>query len=333
MKTIRTFQAFAGYDSQLMAMRRIERDFGRVKFDCVGWSEIDKYAVKAHDALFPELKSLNYGDISKIAWDEVRDFDLFTYSFPCQSISTAGNMDGLTPGSGTKSSLLWECEKAITCKKPKWLIMENVPALLAECFKDEFDKWKNKLARMGYTNYVQKLNAKDYGVPQSRERVFMVSVMYGCWAFHFPAKERLGKFMYELLEKYVDRKYYLSEKRIQGMIKQMKTQKYKGRSFKFNPKGRNCDISYCITTKEGDVKTSNYVIESDGIRKLTERECFRLMDVSEADIEILTGGGISRTQLRKLAGNSIVVNVFYHVLRKLFVDKDSDSGQYELKFE
>lgn len=290
METIRTFQAFAGYDSQLMAMRRVEHDFLRVKFDCVGWSEIDKYAIKAHDALFPELSSLNYGDISNIAWDEVRAFDLFTYSFPCQSISIIGDMNGLTPCSGTKSSLLWECEKAITRKKPKWLIMENVPALLADCFRDEFDKWKNTLARMGYTNYVQKLNAKDYGVPQSRERVFMVSIMDGCGAFHFPAKERLGKFMYELLERDVDRKYYLSEKRIQEMIKQMKTQKYKGRSFNFNPKGRNRAISSCITTNEGSVKTSNYVIESDGTRKLTERECFRLMDVSEADIEILTGG-------------------------------------------
>jgi DNA (cytosine-5)-methyltransferase 1 len=242
-------------------------------------------------------------------------------------------MDGLKQGSGTKSALLWECEKAIRCKKPKWLVMENVPALLAECFRGEFDKWKNTLVRMGYTNYVQKLNAKDYGDPQNRERVFMVSVMDGCGVFHFAENERLGKFMYELLERDVDKKYYLSEKRIQGMIKSMKIQKYRGRSFKFKPRERKNHISFCITTNEGNVKTSNYVIESDGTRKLTERELFRLMDVSEADIEILTGVGISRTQLRKLAGNSIVVNVFYHVLRKLFVDKDSDSGQYELKFE
>lgn len=333
MKTIRTFQAFAGYDSQLMAMQRIEHDFDCVQFDCVGWSEIDKNAIKAHDMLFPSLAGLNYGDISKISWDEVKDFDLFTYSFPCQSISSVGRMKGLKAGSGTKSSLLWECEKAIIQKRPKYLIMENVPALLFDRFNNDFSEWKSILTINGYTNYVSKLNAKNYGVPQNRERVFMVSIYENHDTFHFPMKMKLTKYMYQILDEDVEEKYYINEKRVKTMIKSSETQMYKGVPFKFKPRKKNRLVSSCITCREGSVKTSNYVIEDKGTRKLTERECLRLMDVSENDIETLTGGGICKTQLRKLAGNSIVVNVFYHILRKLFVEEQDDNGQCELKFE
>ena len=123
---LRVFTSFSGYDSQLMALRDIGADY-----ECVGWSEIDKWAIKAHNAVFPELAGRNYGDITKIDWNAVPNFDLFTYSFPCTDISSAGKQKGFEEDSGTRSSLLWECRRPIAAKHPKFLLMENVKALIS----------------------------------------------------------------------------------------------------------------------------------------------------------------------------------------------------------
>ena len=107
---IKVFEAFAGYGSQMMALRRVARHHaGGADFQLVGWSEIDDNAIAAHNAVFPEYAECNHGDISKVDWERVSDFDLFTYSFPCQDISNAGLQRGLQEGSGSRSSLLWEC--------------------------------------------------------------------------------------------------------------------------------------------------------------------------------------------------------------------------------
>jgi DNA-cytosine methyltransferase len=157
---LRVFTAFSGYDSQCMALDKLGIDY-----ELVGWSEIDKYAIQAHNAVYPQWADRNYGDISKIDWNQVPDFDLFTYSFPCQDISSAGRQRGLQEGSGTRSSLLWECQKAIEAKRPKYCLMENVAALVTEKFLPFFLEWERLMARYGYTNYNKVLNAKDYKVP------------------------------------------------------------------------------------------------------------------------------------------------------------------------
>lgn len=123
--TLKVFTAFSGYDSQCMALDRM-----KINYELVGRSEIDKYAIMAHNAIYPQYKDRNFGDISKIDWENVPDFDLFTYSFPCTDISIAGQQKGLEEGSGTRSGLLWECKKAIELKRPKYLLMENVKALI-----------------------------------------------------------------------------------------------------------------------------------------------------------------------------------------------------------
>lgn len=122
---IRIFTAFSGYDSQCMALDRIGMDY-----DLVGWSEIDRYAIAAHNAIYPQYADRNYGDISGIDWAQVPDFDLLTYSSPCQDFSIAGRQRGGERGSGTRSSLLWECERAIAAKRPRYLLFENVSALV-----------------------------------------------------------------------------------------------------------------------------------------------------------------------------------------------------------
>lgn len=163
---LRVFTSFSGYDSQLMALR----DIG-ANYECVGWSEIDRWAIKAHNAVFPELADRNYGDITKIDWNAVPDFDLFTYSFPCTDISSAGEQKGFDEDSGTRSSLLWECRRPIAAKRPKFLLMENVKAPVSDKYRPLFLKWESWLRSLDYVNYTEILNAKDYGVPQNRERV------------------------------------------------------------------------------------------------------------------------------------------------------------------
>ena len=204
---LRVFTAFSGYDSQCLALNRIG-----INYDLIGWSEIDKYAIQAHNALFPQWAKLNYGDISKINWSQVPDFDLFTYSSPCQDFSQAGLQRGGEKGSGTRSSLLWECERAIREKRPKYLLFENVKALTSKKFINVFLQWEHTLERYGYANFAQVLNAKDYGVPQNRERVFMVSILNGNpFSFQFPEPQKLKKRLIDVLEDDVDEKYYLHD--------------------------------------------------------------------------------------------------------------------------
>ena len=209
---IRVFTAFSGYDSQCLALDRLKIDFPTFDYELVGWAEIDKYAIQAHNALYPQWADRNYGDISKIDWDEVPDFDLFTYSSPCQDFSNAGLQRGGEEGSGTRSSLLWECRRAIIAKKPKYLLLENVAALVSQKFLPLFNKWQAELESYGYSNFARVLNAKDYGVPQNRERVFLVSIRDVDARYSFPPTMPLDKRLKDVLEQNVDEKYYLSDK-------------------------------------------------------------------------------------------------------------------------
>ena len=207
---LRVFTAFSGYDSQCLALNRLGIDY-----DLVGWSEIDPAAIKAHNALFPQYEERNYGDISKIDWSQVPDFDLFTYSSPCTDFSNAGAQAGGEEGSGTRSSLLWECRKTILAKKPKYLLFENVKALVSEKFLYLFEKWCKELESYGYANYYQVLNAKDYGVPQSRERIFMVSILKTDdepdLYYEFPRPVPLTKCVQNIHEDNVPEKYYMKQ--------------------------------------------------------------------------------------------------------------------------
>lgn len=149
---LRVFTAFSGYDSQCLALNVLTymdiqynanpKYVNHFYYELVGWSEIDKYAIKAHNALFPQWSERNYGDISKIDWSTVPDFDLFTYSSPCQDFSQAGKQKGAEKGSGTRSSLLWECERAIEAKRPKYLLFENVAAVVSKKFIRLFNEWQ-----------------------------------------------------------------------------------------------------------------------------------------------------------------------------------------------
>ena len=260
-KPLRVFTAFSGYDSQCLALDRLKRDFPEFDYELVGWSEIDKYAIQAHNALYPQWADRNYGDISKIDWDNVPDFDLFTYSSPCQDFSNAGLQRGGEEGSGTRSSLLWECRRAILAKKPKYLLLENVAALVSKKFLPLFNKWQAELASYGYSNFAQVLNAKDYGVPQNRERIFLFSILdEEPSKYYFPEPFKLEKRLKDVLEQNVDEKYYLSDKIIAGFDAHKKRMEERGNGFGCKPTDGG-GIAKAILTLSGNRPDDNFIKE------------------------------------------------------------------------
>lgn len=222
---LRCFFGFAGYDSQALAFNRLKELYPEFDYEIVGWSEIDPYAIKAHNVLFPDAADKNYGDVSKIDWSQVPDFDFFTYSSPCQDFSNAGLQRGGQEGSGTRSSLLWECRRAILAKKPKFAMMENVKALVSQKFIGTFHKWEQELASYGYNNFCRVLNAKDFGIPQNRERIFLVSILDYGRSFDFGKPFPLELRLKDMLEDKADEKYYLDQEKVDKFISQLDDEK------------------------------------------------------------------------------------------------------------
>ena len=140
--TLKVFEAFAGVGSQRMALRNLG-----IEHEVVAIAEIDRFAIASYEAIHG--KTLNLGDISQIPTEDIPDHDLFTYSFPCQDISVAGKQAGLDMDSGTRSGLLWECQKVIATKKPKYLLLENVKNLVGKRHKANFDLWLEWLVAQG----------------------------------------------------------------------------------------------------------------------------------------------------------------------------------------
>ena len=209
---LRLIELFAGIGSQTQALTNIG-----VPHTVVGISEIDKYAIQSYKAMHGDVT--NFGDIREIK--SLPDADLWTYSFPCQDISVAGKGAGIKEG--TRSGLLFEVERLlITASEngnlPKYLLLENVKNLVSKKFKADFDRWLYFLSSLGYTNYWQIMNAKDYGIPQNRERVFCVSIRGEHKPFKFPEKRELKLRLRDMIDEGVDEKYYLKESTIRSIV-------------------------------------------------------------------------------------------------------------------
>lgn len=278
---------------------------------------------RARKLRLPKLKDMylanklinNYGDIQRIDPTTLPDFDLFTYSFPCQDISVAGFQCGLNEDSGTRSSLLWECCKIIETKRPKYLMMENVKNLVGKNHKDNFLKFLDYLESLGYKNSWAVLNARNYGVPQNRERVFCISELESKRDFVFPEPIGLKFKLEDILEKDVDEKYYLNNGQVTDKpIKQ--------------------EYSYCLdsnywkgTTLQSFLKKRRRQLVTDRVnesgqyvpRRLTPKETWRLMGVNDEDID-KASQLVSNTSLYKQSGNSIVVQVLEAIFRQWFIE-------------
>lgn len=395
---LKVIELFSGIGAQRKALENL-----KIEHEVVAISEIDKYAIKVYETLYGETN--NMGDITKI--EKLPKADLWTYSFPCTDISLSGRMLGLEKGSGTRSALLWEVERLLEKSKesgelPKYLLLENVKNLVSRKFKPYFYEWLSYLEGLGYKNYYKVLNAKDYGVPQNRERVFCVSIL-GDEDYKFPDPIPLDTKLGDLLEDEVPEKYFLSEKLITCFSSIKNTNGFI-RGLRFRPRGKNDNYAWTITTGPGQRCTDNFIIEpmpcalrgreddgkysqhleprkdsvqkdnviivpqntkqgyalahvGDGIytnrvekkrgvvqrnsiptlktssseiavvvedkedlislRRLTPRECWRLMGWKDEDIDKAFSSGVSDTQLYKMAGNSIVVSCLEGIFSNL----------------
>lgn len=262
-KPLRCFFAFEGYNAQGLALRRLSEHFPDFAFTCVGRSEIDKYAIQACEALFPEEAGKNYGDVTKIDWSAVPDFDLITWSSPCTSISNAGKREGLVEGSGTESSLLWELRKVLDCKKPRYIILENVKAFVGKKNIKEVGRFFDMLRDYGYSVHWSVMNAKEYGVPQNRERVFVVAIL-GDETYSFPKPFELKQRLKDILEEEVDEKYYLSDRMIEGFKRHNLNHENKGTGFTWQPKTGE-EIANCLRANGALASTDNTILVSQPI--------------------------------------------------------------------
>ena len=224
---LRVVTLCSGYDSQCLALERLKRDYPPFDYDLVAWSEFDpesdaelsrQPAVVAHNALFPQWKDRNLGDMTKIDWTKVPDFDLLFYSTPCQSISQAGLQHGFVEGSGTRSSIIWNVRDALKIKHPSFCCMENVAAMVDKKNKPVYDLWCEELCKFGYDNYPQVLNAKEYGVPQNRKRIFLFSQLRDVGDYRFPKAMPLTVPLESLFEEEADVGYYVNVQKTQRFL-------------------------------------------------------------------------------------------------------------------
>lgn len=212
---IKLLSLFSGIGAFEKALKNIGIDY-----ELVGFSEIDKYAIKSYCAIHNIEENKNLGDISKIAIEELpKDIDLITHGSPCQDFSIAGKQAGGDKESNTRSSLMWKTVDIIEQTKPKYVIWENVKNLLSEKHIHNFNNYIKIMYELGYNSYYQVLNAKDYGIPQNRERVYTISIRKDLnQGFEFPKKQELKLRLKDILENNVDKKYYLSNNQVNNYI-------------------------------------------------------------------------------------------------------------------
>ena len=225
MKLLSLFSGIGSFEKAL--------DNLKINYDLVNYCEIDKYASCAYSAIHNEPEEKNLWDVREVNPKEIDNFDLMTWGFPCTDISLAGKQKGLKEGSGTKSSLLWEGMRILKAKKPKYSIVENVKNLIQSKFVDDFKDWISDMEKTGYNNYWKVMNAKHWGIPQNRERVFVVSIRKdvdnGSFKFPISSLEKQmslfndnvvkieSKVLQDILQDEVREKYYLSDTAIEKL--------------------------------------------------------------------------------------------------------------------
>ncbi len=349
-KPVRLIELFAGIGAQAKALERLGVDFEHYRV-----CEFDKHAIKSYNAIHgtdfssSDIRDWTGADLGVVDVDEY--LYILTYSFPCQDLSAAGKRLGMSKGTGTRSGLLWEVERLLNeCDiKPQILLMENVPQVVGSANIADFAQWLEALEGMGYTSKYRILNAKNFNVPQNRNRCFMVS-WQGEGSYFFPVGKPTEKRLKNVVEAEVPERYYLSQKTVKRLIE------YNSRgTFKFLPR-KESEICGSLSTRsdrrdspyliyphiaamrgrdagEGTKQTlefggetsnaltnvakDNLVIEPHcRIRKLTPREYWRLMDFDDEDFEKAEKVS-SNPQLYKQAGNSIVVSVLEAIFREM----------------
>ncbi len=309
VKELKLFEMFTGYGGASFSLKK-----GRIPFECVGYSEIKKSAIKIYNNNFPNIK--NYGDCTKIDPTILPTFNLLTAGFPCQDVSIAGK-NNLQKG---RTILFNEIIRIVSIKKPRYMLLENVKGILQKKHNSFFNHIKQELSRLGYFVHIEVLNSKDYGIPQNRERVFFI-----CFKnkkeynnFKVPVKQNLTLKVEDILEKIVDRPL-TKNKRIDKIL-QSPTNKsnpifeLKGDT----PSGvsRQTDriyttLSPCLncTLKENKFFINNEVIVLMG------KEHFRLQGFLRTKIDLK---GMSENELKDLSGDGWDINLVSKIFKNMF---------------
>lgn len=253
-KPIRLIELFAGVGSQAMALRNIGAEFEHHKV-----VEFDKYAIASYNAIHgTDFKTT---DITETKGNDLEIIDtdaycyIVTYSFPCQDLSMAGAMKGMSKDSGTRSGLLWEVERLLNevDELPQVLLMENVPQVISKKNVKDFHQWQRFLENKGYSNYVNTLNAKNYGVAQNRNRTFMVSIL-GEWNYKFPGPIPLEKTIKDYLEPEVDEKYYIDNERTNILLNNLKDKEMLSGGINVSKQGKvfdgSTEVASCLLARD-----------------------------------------------------------------------------------
>lgn len=253
MSKLKVLELFGGIASFSKGLQR-----AGIPHEIVDYVDIDKYATQAFNA----IHGTNYEPQDIAKWDKNIEADIVLHGSSCQDFSLAGKGRGGDKGSGTRSSLMWETVRIVEKLKPKYVCWENVKGLLTKKHKHNFDAYLKTLEDLGYNNYWQVLNAKDYLIPQNRERVFTISIRKDIdnGAFTFPVKTVLEKRLKDILEPKVDEKYYLSDERLSKIKLWDDKQRENGRGFRFEPKTED-GVSRTLTTSPDRPAGSTYIAE------------------------------------------------------------------------
>ena len=248
MKLLSLFSGIGAFEK---ALNRLQ-----INYELVAYCEIDKYASKSYAAIHGVPESMNLGDITKVDEKSLpKDIDLITYGFPCQDISLAGKQKGLfnEDGSQTRSGLFFEALRIIEETKPVVTIAENVKNLTGKKFKDQFKIVLDSLESAGYNNYWKVLNAKDFGVPQNRERVFIVSIRKDAdtGAYKFPEGFPLRIRLKDLLENEVDEKFYINNERVSKLLGSIPVEDAVVGGMQKNQAVKSDGVCTCLTSSMG----------------------------------------------------------------------------------
>ena len=248
---LKVLELFAGIGACSKALERLG-----IEHEIVDAVEIDKYAI----ASFNAVHGTNFEPQDITKWDKDIECDLIMHGSPCQDFSVAGKGAGGDKGSGTRSSLMYETLRIVEKLRPRYVIWENVKNLLSQKHKHNFDAYQEAMEKLGYVNYYKVLNAKDYGVPQNRERVFTVSIL-GDGEFQFPEPVPLTKRLKDVLEDNVDEKYYLSDEQVAGFVRSTEKAKAKGNGFRFEPIERKRERNCPHNRNEGRITTDRQLYQ------------------------------------------------------------------------
>lgn len=250
MSKLKLLELFGGIGACSQALEQLGIDF-----EIVDYVDNDKFAVRSFNA----IHNTHFEEQDITQWDKQIDVDLIMHGSPCQDFSLAGLQAGGDEGSGTRSSLMYETLRIVEKLKPRYVIWENVKNIISKNHVHNFNNYINRMSELGYKSFYKVLNAKDYGIPQNRERVFTVSILNGS-NYEFPKPIPLKLKLKDMLEDEVDEKYFLSDAMMNCFMSDGTGNYPRKERFLQNINRKNQDIGNTITSRAGDRPTDNFVM-------------------------------------------------------------------------